>query len=148
MALHERTRETARLRSGRPARAMRRGFAENSWRVAITPSSNASSKTVSDLAGHAGRHFKTTECNALCEISEGPRHALILSPRRAISVADGSLRLVPMNLAITKLTKLDAVYFRADDAPRLPLWPCLRERPCSPRPVASPRLTPAVDGGR
>jgi hypothetical protein len=44
---------------------MRRGFAENNWRLAITPSSNACSKTVSDLAGHAGRHFKTTECKAL-----------------------------------------------------------------------------------
>src|ERR1039457_4246727 len=34
---------------------------------AITLSSNASSKTANDLAGHAGRHFKTTECNALAK---------------------------------------------------------------------------------
>jgi hypothetical protein len=45
---------------------------------AITPSGNACSKTANDLAGHAGRHFKTaarprqdhgktTECHALAK---------------------------------------------------------------------------------
>jgi hypothetical protein len=42
---------------------MRRGFAESKWRMATTPSSNASSRTVSILVGHAGRFFKTTECS-------------------------------------------------------------------------------------
>jgi hypothetical protein len=44
---------------------MRRGFAESKWRMATMLSSNASSKTGNDLAAHAGRFFKTTECNTL-----------------------------------------------------------------------------------
>jgi hypothetical protein len=43
---------------------MRRGFAESSWRMATTPSSNACSKTVSGLAEHAGRLLKIMESSA------------------------------------------------------------------------------------
>jgi hypothetical protein len=69
--MSERKPETAPLKSARLARAMRRGFAESNWRMAITPSSNASSKTVNDLAGHAGRLLKITECDAPRETSGG-----------------------------------------------------------------------------
>jgi hypothetical protein len=60
-----RERNPARLKSRRLARTMRRGFAESKWLMVTMPSSNASSKTGNDLAAHAGRFFKTTECNAL-----------------------------------------------------------------------------------
>jgi len=60
-----RERNPAHLKSSRLARTMRRGFAESKWQMATMPSSNASSKTGNDLAAHAGRFFKTTECNTL-----------------------------------------------------------------------------------
>ncbi len=62
--MQERSPETAPLKSGRLARAMRRGFAESKWQMATMPSSSASSKTVNNLVEHAGRLFKTVECNA------------------------------------------------------------------------------------
>jgi hypothetical protein len=60
-----RERNPARLKSRRLVGTMRRGFAESKWRMATMLSSNASSKTGNDLAAHAGRFFKTTECNTL-----------------------------------------------------------------------------------
>jgi hypothetical protein len=62
--MRERRPKKALPRSIRLARAMRRGFAESNWQIATTPSSNACSKTVSGLAGHAGRRLRIMECNA------------------------------------------------------------------------------------
>ena len=44
---------------------MRHGFAETNWQMATTLSSSVSSKTANDSADHAGRLFRTAECNNL-----------------------------------------------------------------------------------
>jgi hypothetical protein len=53
------------------ARAMRHGFAGNKWQMATTPSSNVSSNIANGSAEHAGKHFKTMECNVPAMPSEG-----------------------------------------------------------------------------
>ena len=96
--MHERSR--APLRSIRPARAMRRGFAESNWRKAIMPSSNACSKIVTGLAEPAGESLKRTGCKARARYDSCVRDARIVTPA---NITDSSYRTQFMRQGMTLL---------------------------------------------
>ena len=60
-----RERRAALLKNEALALAMHRGFAGIRWQTATTPSSSVFNNIATTLAEHAGRLFKTTECDAL-----------------------------------------------------------------------------------
>jgi hypothetical protein len=74
--------ETAPLKRDLLARAMRHGSAETNWGMATALSSNVSSKTANDSANHAGRLFRTTECNNPGHFIAGSKTNRVLSDRR------------------------------------------------------------------
>jgi len=108
-------RRAARLKSGMPARAMRRGFAVNIWMRATMPSSNVCNSTAPSSAAPAAKCFSRTECSGIAKVGHWRR-------RRSHDALCSS---------------------RAGGAPRFPRSPYWPERSCSSPRAANRRWWPA-----